>query len=166
MNISFGLIRQCLLAGMASLVFSGATEANILPVDADHSSEKNAFADNGNRFAGIHSGQRLTTDPQGGLLANKSATDDTGKHFEITYQLLAQLGSLETITVPDTSSSQPSTPGMSLFQRIVLDESDQRDFLDTAILATLLLLIGGIGYAQHLAKKHREQPKRRPLFPA
>ncbi len=161
MIISTGLFRQCLLAGMASLVFGSVAQANILPVDAVQPASKNMPIDTTHRFAGL----RPTGESASPLLTSVTSSDDAGKRFEITYQLLAQLGSLENTALAYGSTDESATtPGFSLFQRIVLDDSEQRVFPDMAILAALLLLVGGIGYAQHLAKKQREQPRRRPLY--
>ncbi|HOL64655.1 MAG TPA: hypothetical protein PLB97_04905 [Accumulibacter sp.] len=166
MNITSGSMRHCLLAGSTSLLISAAAQANILPVNVDQPSAKTVSSNGADPLAGHLSGQRLNSELQSSLLANMTSMEDSGKRYEITYPSLTQVGSLDSAAIAYPPSDEPTTPGGSLFQRIVLADSDQRIFPDMAIVAGLLLLVGGIGYAQHLAKKHREQPRRRPLYPA
>lgn len=170
MNITSGSMRQCLLAGSTSLLISAAAQANILPVNVDQPSAKTASSNGADplagHLAGHLAGQRLNSELQSNLLANMTSMEDSGKRYEITYPSLTQVGSLDSAAIAYPPSDEPTTPGGSLFQRIVLADSDQHIFPDMAIVAGILLLVGGIGYAQHLAKKHREQPRRRPLYPA
>ncbi|MBL8398697.1 MAG: hypothetical protein JNL84_11245 [Candidatus Accumulibacter sp.] len=173
MNTSSGLIRQCLITGLTSLVFSAGAVANIMPNLVEYPSERPAQSAGKKRpLDNPHKslGQRTISDFSTNPFVNQSGFDSENHHFEITYAMLSGLASAEQPTDlgygTDGSSNNPDLPGGILFRRVVLDDNDYTSYPDTALLATLFLVVGLIGYAQHLIRKNRQQPKRRPLFPA
>jgi len=169
-NTSAGSIRHSLIAGLTSLLFSAGAIANILPTPVDYPIERPAQPVGKKRLSDNRLSQRPIGNFSASLFATSSGIGDEERLFEATYAMLSGLGSPE--QPADLAYGANGTPGDwepaggTLFRRVVLSDNDYPGYPDTALLAALFLVVGMIGYAQHLIRKSQQQPKRRPLFPA
>lgn len=162
-------LRLALLVAGSALAVSSVANASLLP--------NSVRIDKGITLSQAGSGI-ATGLPAGGDEAEgaKPSLLAASSNFNVTYTMLSELVA-ETVGVASqapTVSEPVSTqlPAGSEFKelapfgRAISAYGNDGGSPETAILAIVLLLIGGTGYARHLAQRSREQAKRRPLFPA
>lgn len=139
MKFAFPSFRSALLVGAVGLAMSGVAGASLLP--------SNVRIDNGRT---LHVPGDLAS-REATAIANGNASDPSLDHGEPRHLSYGGTG--------DANAND-----VALFRLLVTAGGRDGESPEIAALAIVLLIVGGIAYAQRHARSVQEKSKRRPLF--